>query len=99
MFELMKCIKKSFFLIPFQWFNRQHNLKDDYVQSPKAAIMYLNLNTIPQSYCKYFFSRFGYNLFTGSYFSVRLSRSKLYCSEVTGAERDKSNVTSTVLHN
>lgn len=95
----MKCIKKSFFLIPFQRFNRPHNLKNDYVQSPKAAVMYLNLNTTPQSYCKYFFSRFWYNLFTGSYFSVRLSRSKIYFSEVTGTDRDTYNVTSTVLHN
>lgn len=91
----MKCIKKSFFLIPFQRFNRLHNLKNDYVQSPKAAVMYLNLNTISKSYCKYFFSRFRYNLFTGSYFSVRLSRSKIYCSEMTGTDRDKCNVTST----
>ena len=67
--------------------------------SPKAAIMYLNLNTIPQSYCKYFFSRVGYNLFTGSYFSVILSRSKIYCSGMTGTDRDKCNVTSAVLHN
>lgn len=87
--------KKSFFLIPFQRFNRLHNLKNDYVQGPKAAVMYLNLNTISKSYCKYFFSRFRYNLFTGSYFSVRLSRSKIYCSEMTGTDRDKCNVTST----
>lgn len=91
--------KKVVFLIPFQRFNGLHNLKNDYVQSPKAVIMYLNLNTIPQSYCKYFFGRFGYNLFTGSYFLVRLSESKIYCSEMTVTDRDKCNVTSTVLHN
>lgn len=39
--------KKVIFLIPFQRFNGLHNLKNDYVQSPKAVIMYLNLNTIP----------------------------------------------------